>query len=87
MASATAVFTPTDVPTVTYVERASKNYEEDLRRAFNIPKMVVSISGPSKSGKTTLVTKVIAPESLIHIYGASIKVADDLWKNVSRRSA
>jgi hypothetical protein len=82
LVTATEVFTPTDVPTFTYVERASKNYEDELRRAFQIPKMIVSISGPSKSGKTTHVTKVVAPENLIHIYGASIKAPDDLWKNV-----
>jgi hypothetical protein len=41
--------------------------------------MIVSISGPSKSGKTVLVTKVVAPENLIHIYGASIKIPEDLW--------
>jgi Ni2+-binding GTPase involved in maturation of urease and hydrogenase len=64
------------------VERTSKNYEEELRRAFQIPKMIVSVSGPSKSGKTVLVTKVVSQDNLIHIYGASIKTADDLWKNV-----
>ena len=62
----------------TYVERASRNFEADLRNAFKIPKMIVSISGPSKSGKTVLVTKVVAPENLIHIYGASIKTPEDL---------
>src|SRR5258706_610820 len=82
MPKATSVFTPTDVPTVTYVERTSKNYEDELRKAFTIPKMIVSISGPSKSGKTVLVSKVVAPDSLIHIYGASIRTADDLWNNV-----
>ena len=82
MVQAAEVFTPTDVPTLTYVERASRNFEADLRNAFNIPKMIVSISGPSKSGKTVLVTKVVAPENLIHIYGASIKTPEDLWSNV-----
>jgi hypothetical protein len=82
MVQATEVFTPTDVPTLTYVERASRNFEADLRNAFNIPKMIVSISGPSKSGKTVLVTKVVALENLIHIYGASIKTPGDLWSNV-----
>ena len=82
MVQATEVFTPTDVPTLTYVERASRNFEADLRNAFKIPKMIVSISGPSKSGKTVLVTKVVAPENLIHIYGASIKTPEDLWSNV-----
>ena len=82
MVQATEVFTPTDVPTLTYVERASRDFEADLRNAFKIPKMIVSISGPSKSGKTVLVTKVVAPENLIHIYGASIKRPEDLWSNV-----
>jgi hypothetical protein len=35
MVQATEVFTPTDVPTLTYVERASRNFEADLRNAFN----------------------------------------------------
>lgn len=82
MVKATEVFTPTDVPTLTYVERASRNFEADLRNAFKIPKMIVSISGPSKSGKTVLVKKVVAPENLIHIYGASIRKVGDLWSNV-----
>ena len=82
MVQATEVFTPTDVPTLTYVERISRNFEAELRNAFKIPKMIVSISGPSKSGKTVLVTKVVASENLIHIYGASIKTAADLWMNV-----
>jgi hypothetical protein len=80
MVKATSVFTPTDVPTVTNVERQTKNLEEELRRA--LPKMIVSISGPSKSGKTVLVTKVVSRDNLIHLYGASIKTASDLWRNV-----
>ena len=82
MPKATEVFTPTDVPTYTYVERSTRDFEADLRNAFSIPKMIVSISGPSKSGKTVLVTKAVAPENLIHIYGATIRDARDLWKNV-----
>jgi hypothetical protein len=82
MVKAVEVFTPTDVPTITYVERSTKSYEDDLRQAFQIPKMIVSISGPSKSGKTVLVTKVVAAETLIHIYGAGIKKPSDLWQNV-----
>jgi hypothetical protein len=40
----------------TYVERKGRNYESDLRRVFG-PKMIVSVSGPSKSGKTTLIRR------------------------------
>jgi hypothetical protein len=82
MVRATSVFTPTDIPTITYVERMTRNYEQELRQAFTIPKMIVSISGPSKSGKTVLVSKVVTKDNLIHIYGATIKTAADLWINV-----
>jgi hypothetical protein len=76
------IFTPTDVPTYTYVQRADHELEKRLREAFEIPKMVISISGPSKSGKTVLVNKVVPHDSLITVTGASIKAADDLWTMV-----
>ena len=47
MVQATEVFTPTDVPTLTYVERASRNFEADLRNSFKIPLMIVSMYGAS----------------------------------------
>ena len=81
MVKAVQVFTPTDVPTITYVERSAKDYERELRKALSIPKMIVSISGPSKSGKTVLVRKVVAPDHLIHVYGATIKQPQNLWEN------
>jgi hypothetical protein len=68
MARATEVFTPNDVPTVTYVKRATP-LEQRLRDAFQTPKPVISISGPSKSGKTVLVNKVIDRDNLISIVG------------------
>ena len=64
MVQATEVFTPTDVPTLTYVERASRNFEADLRNAFKIPKMIVSISGPSNPAKLSLLTKSCPPRTL-----------------------
>jgi len=82
MVKAVEVFTPTDVPTITYVDRGARNIEDAFRQALSIPKMVVSISGPSKSGKTVLVTKLVSSENLIHIYGASIKQPEDLWQSV-----
>jgi hypothetical protein len=82
MPKATEVFTPTDVPTFTYVERSTHKFEQRLREAFSIPKMVISISGPSKSGKTVLVNKVIEKDNLIQVSGASITTPDDLWMKV-----
>jgi hypothetical protein len=82
MPKATEVFTPTDVPTFTYVERATHKFEQRLREAFSIPKMIISISGPSKSGKTVLVNKVIEKDNLIQVSGASITTPEDLWMKV-----
>jgi hypothetical protein len=81
LAKVVAVFTPNDVPTFTYVERASRNLEQRLREAFSVPKMVISLSGPSKSGKTVLVNKVIDPNNLIPLTGSTIRSPDELWSN------
>jgi hypothetical protein len=75
------VFTPNDVPTFSYVERGEYNFERRLEDALSVPKMIISLSGPSKSGKTVLVRRVVG-ENLIHVYGATIKTSDDLWSKV-----
>lgn len=73
------VFTPNDTPTVTYVDREEK-HEEMLRSYYELNKMVVSISGPSKSGKTVLINRVIPDHLLIPINGASISHPAHLWE-------
>ena len=82
MPKSTEVFTPNDVPTFSYVERKARKFEERLRESLSIPKMIVSLSGPSKSGKTVLVKKVIDEDNLISLSGATIRSADALWSNV-----
>ena len=82
MPRAVEVFTPNDVPTFTYVERRTRKFEDRLREALEIPKMIVSLSGPSKSGKTVLVNKVIESDNIIAVSGASIRSAGQLWDKV-----
>ena len=82
MAKVVEVFTPNDVPTFTYVDRPTQKLEQRLAEAFQIPKMIVSLSGPSKSGKTVLVNKVVEKDNLIPLSGASIRSADELWRKV-----
>jgi hypothetical protein len=80
MPKAVEVFTPNDVPTFSYVERTNK-FEDRLREALSVPKMIISLSGPSKSGKTVVVKKVIG-ENLIPLSGATIRSGDALWSKV-----
>jgi hypothetical protein len=79
---ATDVFTPTEVPTVTYVYRQDKDLESQLKLAVKTPGLIVSLSGPSKSGKTVLMKRVIPSDDLITVSGASIKTPDQLWDRV-----
>lgn len=75
------VFTPSEFPLHTYVSRDDSRLEQRLRDAPETPGEVVSISGPSKSGKTVLVERVVG-EDLIPISGAGIKLADQLWDRI-----
>ena len=79
---ATEVFTPTEVPTVTYVYRQERELENQLKSAMKTPGLIVSLSGPSKSGKTVLVKRIIPTEDLITVSGASLKTAEQLWDRV-----
>ncbi len=79
---ATEVFTPNDYPKYTYIERGGEKLEKRLEDALQTPKAVVSISGPSKSGKTALVERVVGRDNLISVSGAEIKSGEDLWNRV-----
>ena len=76
------VFTPSDFPAHTYVARDEEKLENQLRQALATPGEVISISGPSKSGKTVLVEKVVGRDNLIIITGAGIESPELLWDRV-----
>lgn len=78
----TEVFTPGAFPNHTYVEREEKKLESSLADALATPGQIVSLSGPSKSGKTVLVEHVVGLENLITITGAGLQAADDLWDKI-----
>lgn len=73
------IFTPSDFPEHTYVARDGAALETRLRDALRTPGEIVSISGPSKSGKPVLIEKVVGQTDLIPVTGARINKADDLW--------
>ncbi len=75
------VFVPGSFPRHTYIERP-ENLENSLRDAISTPGQSVSLSGPSKSGKTVLVEKVVGRDNLITITGASIESPDEVWNRV-----
>ncbi len=79
---AVEIFTPGAFPQYTYVERRDERLEATLANALSVPGQIVSLAGPSKSGKTVLVERVVGKDNLIPISGASIKTVDDVWTRI-----
>ena len=83
-----SVFTPNDFPKVTYVNRTvSPSLENRLQQALATPKEVVSISGPSKSGKSVLIERVVGEDNLITVSGSEITSITSLWDRVLEQIA
>lgn len=76
------VFTPSSFPEHTYVVRGDEDLEDKLRFALKTKGQIVSLSGPSKSGKTVLVEKVVGKDKLVPVVGAGVLAPDQVWTRV-----
>ena len=78
------VFTPGDYPEYTYVERGQGEHEQNLEFQLRGSASIISLSGPSKSGKSMLLNNVVnkLDYSLVSIHGSNIDTVEDLWTNV-----
>lgn len=79
---ATEVFTPKGEPSVTYVDDHLIDKGTRLRQDLSAGPCVVSLSGPSKSGKTVFIEKTLGRDNLIKVNGAGVKSAEALWLKV-----
>ncbi len=76
------VFVPNRYPMHTYVERRDLDVERLLREGLETPGQIVSLSGPSKSGKTVLVERVVSRDKLTVVTGAQITTPESFWELV-----
>ncbi|MUV61839.1 ATP-binding protein [Halobacterium sp. CBA1126] len=77
------VFAHNSYPEYTYVERETGDLETSLENALRMRGAIVSISGPSKSGKSMLVKRVAKQSHITQIAevtGSNIESVDDLWE-------
>ena len=79
---ATEVFTPKGEPSITYVNDHLIDKGKRLKQDLSAGPCVVSLSGPSKSGKTVFVEKTLGRDNLIKVNGAGVKSAEALWLKV-----
>lgn len=79
---ANQVFKPFTYPEHTYIQRKNSEneaYEALLEEAIETPGLLISITGPSKSGKTVLCSRVIGFDRMIMLNGSDIKTSNDFW--------
>lgn len=76
------VFTPGDFPEHTYVERGQGELENRLEHQLRRSGAIISLSGPSKSGKTVLVERVVGSDNLVAVYGGEVESVEELWNEV-----
>lgn len=76
------VFVAGGLPTVTYIVRSEADIERELARAIAAPNQIVSLAGPSKSGKTVLCQHALSGSQYIWIDGGQTPSVDEFWARV-----
>ena len=79
------VFIPGGHPQYTYVRRERTGLEGQIGAASDNLCKLVTLTGPTKSGKSVLVQRVLPPERAIWLDGGSVSNEDDLWLQVLDR--
>ena len=79
---ATYVFTPNKSPDVTYVGDQLEVKKTTLFDSLETGGSVISLSGPSKSGKTVFVEKVLGKHRLVPVTGAGVDSTGRFWERV-----
>lgn len=76
------VFVAGGQPTITYVERRDEHVERSFARAIATQFQVVSLAGPTKTGKTVLCKKVLGERQYVWLDGGQIKDGKGFWDAV-----
>jgi len=76
------VFTAGGIPTFTYNDRPHLELESQLQERLAMGNKVISITGPSKIGKTVLWTKVIPENECVFVPGGNIREEKDIWNYI-----
>ena len=78
------VFVAGGQPTYTYVERSSEHVEAKFARAIAAPNQIVSLSGPTKTGKTVLCRRILGDRQFVWVDGGQVRNGEDFWNLVAQ---
>jgi archaellum biogenesis ATPase FlaH len=76
------VFVAGGQPSITYIDRPNLEIERELAKAVAMPNQVVSLSGPTKCGKTVLCRRVLRDKQFIWIEGGQNKTSQEIWEKI-----
>jgi hypothetical protein len=79
------VFIPGGQPEFTYVAREHRNLESRLLAVLDHLCKLVTLTGPTKSGKSVLAARVLKGHDPIVVDGGSVRREEDLWEQVVER--
>ncbi|MEV7541932.1 hypothetical protein [Streptomyces sp. NPDC089915] len=77
------VFVAGGLPTITYNPRSTRNLEEEIQDYLDEGHKILSVSGPTKTGKTVLVRNVIPESDALWLSGGSINSSNDFWETIA----
>src|SRR5262245_8402649 len=77
------VFVAGGLPTVTYNPRAQLRLESQVEDYLDECHRILSVSGPTKTGKTVLVKNVLKEREAVWISGGAVGSASVLWQTVA----
>ena len=83
MAYRDEVFVAGGQPTITYVDRQELHVERSIARALATPNQIVSLAGPTKTGKTVLCKKMLGSREYIWVDGGQVGSAAALWEKIA----
>ncbi|MEU7948483.1 AAA family ATPase [Micromonospora taraxaci] len=77
------VFVAGGLPTVTYNPRSQLRLEQQVEDYLDERHRILSVSGPTKTGKTVLVKNVLKDAEAVWTSGGAVRSAADLWDAVA----
>jgi hypothetical protein len=76
------VFVAGKQPTITYNPRDDRHLEREVRSYVAQPGKALSVSGPTKSGKTVLIDRLLPPDRAIWIQGSDLDQIASFWRAI-----
>lgn len=73
------VFVAGGMPDVTYVDRAARNLERDLKAEIAEGHKVICVTGPTKSGKTVLTRHILGASKSATVNGGQVESSEEFW--------